>query len=93
MTKIVKVCVRIPADKREDLMMVASEWREAAGRSQGWDAKAIHQIANESFGGLKGLFEHHRWQERGKDMMPSVQRHVVEDFGSVENFVSAYRKK
>jgi hypothetical protein len=57
------------------------------GKGPGWDAKAIHRIAAEKFGGLKQLFEAHSWDERGSDMMRHVQRRVKDHYGSIEAFV------
>ena len=55
-------------------------------REPGWDAQTISRIANEKYGGFRQMFEAHDWPERGEKMMPSVQRHVAETYGSVENF-------
>jgi hypothetical protein len=60
-------------------------------RAPGWDAKLIHQVANEVFGGLEKMFEYHDWPERGDRMMPSVQRRVKETYGSVEAFEAKYQ--
>ena len=86
-----KVCVRIPADKKEELLAIAAKWRAAAGdKGPGWDAKAIHRIAKDHFNGLEGLFIAYDWPERGSQMTQKVQMRVKEKFGTVENFVSRY---
>lgn len=82
---IEKVCIRIPAERKDELLAIAKAWRETA-RGPGWDAKIIHQIARERFGSLLGMFEHHGWSERGSDMMRFVQARVKETYGSVEAF-------
>ncbi len=86
---IEKVCVRIPADRKEELLAIAKEWR-AAERGPGWDAKIIHLVAKEHFGSLQGMFEHHGWSERGSEMMRFVQGHVKETYGSVEAFAEKF---
>jgi hypothetical protein len=48
------------------------------------------KIAKRRFGGLRGLFEHHNWPERGQAMMPHVQRRVAESDGSVEAFAAHF---
>lgn len=93
MTQIEKVCVRIPADRKEELLKLAKEWRgmnEHSAHAPGWDAQAIHRIAREHFGGLEPMFQQHGWDERGSDMMRSVQRRVKESYGSVHDFVAQY---
>ena len=56
------------------------------GRGPGWDARAIHEIAKAHYDGLAGLFEVHQWPERGDGMLPAVQRHVVNVYGTVAAF-------
>lgn len=92
--RIEKVCVRVPENKREELMNIAEKWRAeaTASKAPGWDAKAIHEIAQRHFGGLVQMFEHHGWSERGKSMMPAVQAHIKGTYGSVENFVRKFVK-
>jgi len=90
---IEKVCVRIPAARKDELLAIAKAWRETTPRGPGWDAKIIHQIARERFGGLMGMFEHHDWPERGSDMMRFVQAHVKETYGSVEAFADKFRQE
>ncbi|MFW5881449.1 MAG: hypothetical protein ACOCTP_02910 [Roseicyclus sp.] len=92
MSDIVKVCVRIPADRKEELMNIANTWRAEARaeHAPGWDAKVIHKIAKEEFGGLQQMFEHHAWPERGSDMMRHVQRRVKETYGSIREFAGQY---
>jgi hypothetical protein len=85
----IKVCVRIPADRKEELLKIANEWR-AEGHGPGWDAKIIHTVAREKFGGLQEMFEHHDWPERGSDMMRHVQRHVKETYGSIRAFADEH---
>lgn len=93
MEDFAKVCVRIPADRRNELMAVAEQMRaeDATRRAPGWDAKLIHRIAGQQFGGLTGMFERHGWPERGKQMLPAVQRHVKETYGSIEAFEARFR--
>ena len=86
---IEKVCVRIPAERKDELLAIAKTWREAA-RGPGWDAKVIHQIARTHFGSLQGMFEHHSWLERGSDMMRFVQTRVKGTYGSVEAFAEKF---
>ena len=92
--EIEKVCVRIPADRKSELLELAASWRsEAAGidhRAPGWDAQVIHRIAAKKFGGLLGLYEHHGWPERGNRMMPTVQTHIKEYYGSIEQFATVH---
>jgi hypothetical protein len=56
-------------------------------RLPGWDAKEIARIAYEYYRGLAAMFEAHDWPERGSQMLPCVQRRVVEEYGSVEKFI------
>ena len=91
---IIKVCVRVPSERKEDLLEFAEKMRSedkiAGTKAPGWDAKAIHEIARKKFGGLRELFEHHEWPERGSDMVPKVQFRIKNNYGSVEKFVSTY---
>lgn len=91
---IIKVCVRIPSERKEDLLAVAEDWRtsdlEIGDKGPGWDAKAIHKIAREEYGNLATMFNKHNWPETGSDMMRNVQRHVKETYGSVEKFQKAH---
>jgi hypothetical protein len=86
--EVVKVCVRIPADRKEELLAIAEQMRagHATRRAPGWDARVVHEIAVKHFGGLAGMFEHHGWSERGRRMLPAVQRHVKATYGSIEAF-------
>lgn len=59
-------------------------------REPGWDAKAIARVARNEFGGMKEMFEHHGWPERGAKMMPSVQSRVCEAYGSIAEFVGRF---
>lgn len=63
---------------------------EDDARGPGWDAQAIHEIARGRYGSLAALFEFNRWPERGTDMMPAVQRHVVRAYGTIANFKRAH---
>jgi len=92
MTEFVKVCVKVPVGKEFKVKKLASKLRAKSGskREPGWDSKVIHKISRDKFGGLKRMFEFHSWPERGDKMMPSVQRHVVEEYGSVEKFAKAH---
>lgn len=94
--KIEKVCVRIPAHRKAELLALVASWRteaaEAGHRPPGWDAKVIHEIAGRKFGGLVGLYEYHGWPERGNRMMPTVQRHIKETYGSIEQFSNEHGK-
>jgi hypothetical protein len=89
---IEKVCVRIPAARKDELLAIAKAWRETA-RGPGWDAKIIHQIAKDRFGGLLAMFEHHDWPERGSDMMRFVQSRVKETYGSVDVFAEKFSQE
>jgi hypothetical protein len=89
---IIKVCVRIPSERKSELLAFAEELRTLSNnRTQGWDAKEIHRIAKEHYGSLRGLYEHHGWPERGSDMMRNVQSHVKGKYGSIDNFVNAHK--
>jgi hypothetical protein len=92
--EIVKVCVRIPQGRTDELLQIAKGWREANQRTEartpGWDSKAIHRVAADKFGGLLQMFEHHGWPERGSDMMRQVQKRVRETYGNVEAFVAKH---
>ena len=94
---IEKVCVRIPASRKDELLTLAKRWRETEEtsdmehRAPGWDAKIIHRVARERFGGLPQMFEHHGWPERGNQMMPAVQGHVKRTYGSIEAFEATFR--
>jgi hypothetical protein len=96
MTNVIKVCVRVPEHRKPDLMKFAKQLREAemqtAERAPGWDAKIIHEIARDHYGGLGGMFDKHGWPETGNKMMPTVQRRVKEDYGSVEAFMAKHNK-
>ena len=58
----------------------------------GGDAKVIAEIARTRFGGFTEMFEHHRWPERGSDMMRKVQTRVAETYGSVRAFEAQFNK-
>ena len=92
--EILKVCVRIPSSRKEELMGIAKIWRSLDGgadaKSPGWDAKAIHKIAKEHYGGLSEMFEKHHWPETGSDMMRQVQKRVKDVYGTVEQFISKH---
>lgn len=86
-----KICVRVPADRRDDLLAYAKLLREEAkSRHPGWDRQAVHRIADERFGGTKGLFEAHDWPERGSDMPRQIMARVKGTYGSVEAFVDQF---
>ncbi|QLL41903.1 hypothetical protein [Sulfitobacter pontiacus] len=89
MMDTIKVCVRIPAERKEELLELANKWR-ADEHGPGWDAKIIHRIAKEKFGGLQQLFEEHDWPERGSEMVGKVQRHVKETYGSIRAFADQH---
>jgi hypothetical protein len=57
-------------------------------RLPGWDAKEIARIAYEYYRGMAPMFEAHNWPERGSQMLPSVQRRVSENYGSIEQFMN-----
>ena len=88
----IKVCVRVPKNKKEELMTFAKNLREAeiSGKTPGWDSKAIHSIARSNYNSLREFFEFQQWPERGKHMMPKVQSRVKDAYGSIENFVSIH---
>lgn len=62
-------------------------------RSPGWDSKEIARIANDYYQGLGLMFEIHNWPERGSKMITVVQAHVVEAYGSVEDFIKAHARQ
>lgn len=66
--------------------------RDAMNYSPGGDAQAISRIAGDYYGGFAQMFEAHGWPERGNKMMPSVQAHVVNTYGSVRAFEDAHRR-
>lgn len=84
-----KVCLRIPDEEKEELLQIAKLRRDNV-RSPGWDAKLIHQIARDHFGGLEKMYQHHGWDERGSDMMRYVQKHVKQTYGSVDAFAEKF---
>ena len=89
----IRVCVKVPPSRENELKLLAKAWREKEtghAKAPGWDAKAIHKIAREEFGGLKEMFEHHGWTERGSDMMRHVQSRVKEHYGSIDVFVDRF---
>ena len=94
--QVIKVCVRVPNDKKDILLAFAEGLRgqneTSSARPQGWDAKAVHEIARNNYGTLLKLFEHHGWPERGSDMMRQVQAQVKKQYGSVDNFVSVHKE-
>lgn len=59
-------------------------------RKPGWDAAAIARIAKEKYGGMRQMFEHHGWPERGSAMMPAQQRRVAETYVDIETFVKKH---
>ena len=95
--QIVQVCVSVPIEKIEDLLNFATKLRSenkvSDAKAPGWDAKAIHEIAQKKYGGLRELFEHHGWPERGSEMMRQVQSRIKNEYGSVEKFVAKHRNK
>ena len=59
-------------------------------RLPGWDAKEISRIAVEYYGGMAGLFEKHKWPERGSSMMCKVQEHVSQHYKDIDKFVKEH---
>src|SRR5688500_23654 len=59
---------------REGLM----QFGVSLDRLPGWDAKEISRVAVEHYGGMAGLFEKHKWPERGSSMMPKVNKRVAD---------------
>jgi len=76
---------------------MAKIWRSIDGgvdaKSPGWDAKAIHKIAKEHYGGLLEMFQKHHWPETGSDMMRQVQKRVKEFYGNVGIFIKIHETK
>ena len=92
---IEKVCVRIPANRKSELLEIAKIWRgleieSGNSRAPGWDRKAVHEIADRVYGSLEQMFERHEWPERGSDMPRKVMTKVKEAYGSVEKFVAKH---
>jgi len=88
---VAKVCVRIPPEKKEELLEIAKSWRNTNRITPpGWDAKAIHRIAKTYYGSLENMFAKHGWPERGAKMMPAVQSRVGKTYGSIRNFVEKW---
>jgi hypothetical protein len=56
-----------------------------------WDAKAIARIAQDSYGGLRQMFEAHGWSERDASMMPAQQKRDAETYGGVEAFLEKHK--
>lgn len=92
MTEIIKLEVRIPKHRKDELLALAEEWREQAGhREPGWDAKAIARVAKKHYGGLREMYLHHSWPDTpGHKLLPHVQQHVAETYGTVENFLTQH---
>lgn len=61
-----------------------------ATRAQGWDAKAIRDVAQQHYGGFEAMFEAHGWPERGAAMMPAQGRRVRDFYGDVTQFEQAH---
>ena len=93
--QIVKVCVRVPVKRKSELLELANRWRredhEIHARAPGWDAIAIHEIAKTHYGGLLEMYEHHRWPERGSNMMRQVQKRIKETYGDVATFIARHK--
>ncbi|MFL9828080.1 hypothetical protein [Rhodoplanes sp. SY1] len=66
--------------------------KQPASYTQGGDAQAIRRIAEDYYGGYKNMFEAHGWPERGDKIIPAVQSHVVETYGSVRAFEQAHER-
>ena len=62
-------------------------------KAPGWDAKAISEIAARHYGDFTKMFVHHRWPERGQDMMRKVQTRVKDEYGSIAVFVAKHEEK
>ncbi len=60
-------------------------------KAPGWGAKAIARVAQDSYGGLRQMFEAHGWPERGAAMMPAQQKRVAATYGTVEVFVEKHK--
>lgn len=94
-SRIVKVSVRVPETRKDELLALANSWRNANfefdPRGPGWDAKAIHDIARIHYGGLREMFAFHGWPETGSQMMRQVQKRVKLSYGSVEAFLERHR--
>ena len=61
-------------------------------RLPGWDAKEISRVAVKYYGGMAGMFEKHKWPERGSSMMLKVQTHVKQQYRTVEKFAEHHSK-
>ncbi|MFC0340773.1 hypothetical protein [Paracoccus niistensis] len=57
----------------------------------GGDAQAIQRVAETYYGSYTNMFEAHGWPERSRKIMPSVQGHVVNTYGSVAAFEEAHK--
>lgn len=55
-------------------------------KEPGWDAILISKVVKAFFGDMTEFFRTHGWPERGQNMMPKVQSHVAQTYGSLENF-------
>ena len=62
-------------------------------KGPGWDAKAICEIAEKSFGGYENMFKHHQWPERGSKMMLYAGQRIKATYGSVADFVEDWNQK
>jgi hypothetical protein len=64
-----------------------------SGYSQGGDAQAIQNIAKSYYGAYAKMFEVHGWPERSKEILPAVQKRVVETYGGVRAFEGAHARQ
>ena len=59
----------------------------------GGDQQAIHHIARENYGDLKGLFSQHNWEWQGSRSMAAVATLIKEEYGSIKDFEVAHYVK
>lgn len=54
--------------------------------SQGGDAQAIKEVAEQVYGGYRQMFDAHGWNVPGDKLMTSASSLIVENYGSIESF-------
>jgi len=63
------------------------------GHDPGWDLQAITTIAQEHFGGLRPMFEHHGWVWPGAAWLGVANVKIVEEYGSIAEFRAHWTEK
>lgn len=91
MSDIIKVAVRIPSDRKDEMLALAAQWRGGTkGRGPGWDAKAIAEVAR-NYGGYRKLFMAEGWPDvPGEKLMTTAPKLIVEKYGSIDAFLTKH---